>query len=104
MDASRSTTSRPRRFRLGVRGMITAVGAAGMAAAVAVGGSALVGLGGAGDARAEVTALDSALSHTQQIEYFNSDVSGWQTAYAWDARRIGPVAAVQPTSDNRAGF
>jgi methyl-accepting chemotaxis protein len=84
--------------------MITAVGAAGMVAAIAVGGFALSGLGAAGDTRAEVDALGDARSHTQQIEYYNGDVSGWQTAYAWDARRIGPVEAVKPDAGNRAGF
>ena len=84
--------------------MITAVGAAGMVAAIAVGGFALVGLGAAGTTRDTVDALGDARSHTQQIEYYNGDVSGWQTAYAWDARRIGPVEAVKPDAGNRAGF
>jgi len=93
------------RFRsLGVRGMIIAVGAAGMAAAIAVGGFALAGLGSAGTTRAQVNALQAALSNTQDIEFYNGDVSGWQVAYAWDARRIGPVAAVKPDAGNRAGF
>jgi len=84
--------------------MITAVGAAGMAAAITVGGFALAGLDSAGEARDRMSALGQAASHAQEIEYFNADVSGWQTAYAWDARRIGPVAAVQADNGNRAGF
>jgi methyl-accepting chemotaxis protein len=84
--------------------MITAVGAAGMVAALVVGAFALVGLRSGGEARDKVIALTSALSHTQQIEYYNGDVSGWQVAYAWDARRIGPAAAVQPDNGNRAGY
>jgi methyl-accepting chemotaxis protein len=99
---SRSATAR--RSRIGVRGSILAVGAAGMVAALAVGGFALAGLRGAGQTRDEVDALGEARSHTQQIEYYNGDVSGWQVAYAWDARRIGPVAAVAPDAGNRAGF
>src|SRR3954451_6519008 len=98
------THSRRRRTRVGVRGMIAAVGAAGMLAAATVGGFAIAGLDDAGDSRGDVRALDSALSHTQQIEFYNADVSGWQTAYAWDARRIGGAAAVQPDNANRAGF
>src|SRR6476646_10035226 len=98
-----STTDRIRRG-VGVRGMITAVGAAGMVAAIAVGGFALVGLGAAGKTRDTVSALGDARSHTQQVQYYNGDVSGWQVAYAWDARRIGPVAAVKPDAGNRAGF
>jgi methyl-accepting chemotaxis protein len=84
--------------------MIGAVGVAGMVAAVTVGGFAIQGLGNAGDARTKVDALQQARSRTQEIEYYNGDVSGWQVAYAWDARRIGPVAAVKPDAGNRAGF
>src|SRR4051812_49669007 len=50
MDDARPTPPSRRRYRLGVRGMITAVGAAGMAAAVAVGGFALAGLNSGGEA------------------------------------------------------
>ncbi|HEY4568340.1 MAG TPA: methyl-accepting chemotaxis protein [Kribbella sp.] len=98
-----STTTRRRR-RIGVRGNILAVGAGGMAAAIAVGAFAISGLGNAGDALDRVNALDAALTHAQSIETFNADVSGWQVAYAWDARRIGPGAAVAPEAENRAGF
>ncbi|WP_222273326.1 HAMP domain-containing protein, partial [Modestobacter marinus] len=104
MNDTRATTPRPRRTRLGVRGMITAVGAAGMAAAVTVGAFAIAGLSSAGEARDHVSELGQATSHAQEMEYFNADVSGWQTAYAWDARRIGGAAAVQPDNANRAGF
>jgi len=93
-----------RRRALGVRGMITAVGAAGMVVAILVGSFALVALSGAGNARTAVDALNHARSRTQEIEYYNGDVSGWQVAYAWDARRIGPVAAVKPDAGNRAGY
>jgi methyl-accepting chemotaxis protein len=84
--------------------MIASVGAAGLLAAATVGAFALSGLGSAAQARDRVAALEGVRSHVQEIEYFNADVSGWQTAYAWDARRIGPVQAVQADSDNRAGF
>jgi methyl-accepting chemotaxis protein len=100
----RSGTPSRRRRGIGVRGMIAAIGVAGMVAAVTVGGFAVQGLGNAGDARAKVDALQDARSRTQEIEYYNGDVSGWQVAYAWDARRIGPVAAVKPDAGNRAGF
>jgi methyl-accepting chemotaxis protein len=91
--------------RLGVRGQILAVGAAGMAAAVAVGAFAINGLGSAGESLDQVSQLEAATSFVQAIETYNADVSGWQVAYAWDARRIGGAAAVQPTEGgNRAGF
>jgi methyl-accepting chemotaxis protein len=89
----------------GVRGKILAVGAAGMAAAIAVGTFAINGLGSAGESLDEVSAIESAVSWAQTIETFNADVSGWQVAYAWDARRVGGAAAVQETEGgNRAGF
>src|SRR6476620_4808173 len=93
-----------RRRGLGVRAMIGAVGVAGMVAAVAVGAVAVHSLQSAGDTRAQVDALQQARSRTQEIEYYNGDVSGWQVAYAWDARRIGTVEAVKPDAGNRAGF
>jgi methyl-accepting chemotaxis protein len=102
MNTSSSAPLRRRGF--GVRGKILAVGAAGMAAAIAVGTFALSGLSSSGQSRENVNEIQGALGHAQTIEYFNADVSGWQTAYAWDTRRLGPVAAVQPGSDNRAGF
>ena len=89
----------------GVRGKILAVGTAGMVAAVAVGAFAISGLGSAGDSLDKVSELETAASFAQTIETFNADVSGWQVAYAWDARRIGGAAAVQLTEGgNRAGF
>ena len=65
---------------MGVRGSILSVGAAGMAAAVAVGAFALVGLRDGGDSRREVDRLGEALAHAQTMEYYNADVSGWQVA------------------------
>jgi methyl-accepting chemotaxis protein len=89
----------------GVRGKILAVGAAGMAAAIAVGTFAINGLGSAGESLDEVSEMESAVSWAQAIETFNADVSGWQVAYAWDARRVGGAVAVQETEGgNRAGF
>src|SRR4051812_28101662 len=96
-----TTPAAVRRRSLGVRGKILAVGAAGMASAIVVGGFALSGLTGAGDSLSTVNALNGALDHAQNIEMFNADVSGWEIAYAWDARRIGPAAAVAPDSENR---
>src|SRR3954467_15624167 len=86
------------RRSLGVRGKILAVGAAGMAAAVAVGAFAISGLGSAGDSLNKVSELENAASFTQTIQTFNADVSGWQVAYAWDARRIGGAAGAPPTA------
>ncbi|MEV6595549.1 methyl-accepting chemotaxis protein [Actinoplanes sp. NPDC051346] len=46
----------------------------------------------------------------QENKYFNSDVSGWQVAYAWEAALAGPgdpagmAAAVKPDGPSRAGY
>ena len=101
---SESTTP-PRRRRLGVRGSILAVGAAGMAAAIAVGGFAISGLSDAGHALDEVSQVENAATYAQKIGTFNADISGWQVAYGWDVRRIGAVAAMKgDEGSNRAGF
>ena len=99
-----STTAPGRRRGLGVRGKILAVGAAGMAAAIGLGTFAMGELSDGGEALERVGVLGEALSHVETVKYYDGDVSGWQVAYAWDARRIGPVEAVQPDSGNRAGY
>ncbi|ROP32792.1 methyl-accepting chemotaxis protein [Couchioplanes caeruleus] len=40
----------------------------------------------------------------QEIKYFNSDVSGWQVAYAWEAALGDPKEAVKPDAVSRAGY
>ncbi|GIF08209.1 hypothetical protein Asi03nite_57470 [Actinoplanes siamensis] len=40
----------------------------------------------------------------QEIKYFNSDVSGWQVAYAWEAALGDPEKAVKPDAASRAGY
>src|SRR3712207_6305148 len=90
--------------RMGVRGSIFAGGAAGVVAGIAVGGLARSGLGNAGDARGEAGPLGEALPRGQEIQTPNGDVTGRQTPYGWDARRIGGAAAVQDGNANRAGY
>jgi methyl-accepting chemotaxis protein len=75
-----------------------------MAAALAVGGTAIVSARAAGDARHEVEALNQALDHAQKIEYYNADVSGWQAGYAWDVRRLGAAKALAPDNQERKTF
>ncbi len=97
-------TTTPRGRRSGIRPQVLAVGVAGILAAVAVGAVALTGLAGVGHRVADLDRLQDAVSITQSIETANSDVSGWQVAYAWDVRRIGAPAAIAPDAGNRAGF
>ncbi|HEV7826022.1 MAG TPA: HAMP domain-containing protein, partial [Mycobacteriales bacterium] len=84
--------------------MITAIGAVGMIVAIVVGGFALGGFRSAGTTRDEVAALNDVQSRAQEIKYYNADIVGWQSAYAWDTRLIGPAEAVAPDSHNREGF
>jgi methyl-accepting chemotaxis protein len=39
-----------------------------------------------------------------QLKFRNTDLSGWQIAYAWDATKLGGRAAVEDQSPNRKGF
>ena len=48
--------------------------------------------------------LQILMHQVDEQKYYDGDVSGWQVAYAWDAYRIGAAKAVDPASDNRAGF
>ena len=40
----------------------------------------------------------------EEIKYFNSDVSGWQVSYAWEAALGNPADAVAPDAVSRAGY
>jgi methyl-accepting chemotaxis protein len=109
------TTSRPQpaalrharalaRVTRGLRPKILAVGAIGVIAAMVVGGTALVSLQRLQSATQRLDDLQQLSTQLQQVRFYNADVGGWQTAYAWDARKMGPVRAVSDTSTNRAGY
>jgi methyl-accepting chemotaxis protein len=55
-------------------------------------------------AAAHVGELEQLAREVQEIKYFNSDVSGWQVSYAWEAALGAPAAAVQPDGVSRAGY
>ncbi|GIF14769.1 methyl-accepting chemotaxis protein [Actinoplanes teichomyceticus] len=69
--------------------------------AVAIGA---VALNRQSDSAAQVQRLQRLLHQVDEQKYYDADISGWQVAYAWDAYRLGPKVAVDPASDNRAGF
>ncbi|WIM98833.1 methyl-accepting chemotaxis protein [Actinoplanes oblitus] len=69
--------------------------------AVAVGA---VGLNRQSDTAAKVQSLQRLLHQVDEQKYYDADISGWQVAYVWDAYRLGGPQAVDPASDNRAGF
>ncbi|BCY07589.1 methyl-accepting chemotaxis protein [Actinoplanes sp. L3-i22] len=91
-----------RRLRLGGRLSVAfAVVLAMLGVAVAIG---VVGLNRQSSAAAEVQSLQRLLHQVDEQKYYDGDISGWQIAYAWDTYRLDPVTAVNPKSDNRAGF
>ncbi|GII23003.1 hypothetical protein Pme01_26000 [Planosporangium mesophilum] len=52
----------------------------------------------------EVARLAALNRTVMQLKFRNTDLSGWQIAYAWDATLIGGRAATEDQSPNRKGF
>ncbi|SDN82664.1 methyl-accepting chemotaxis protein [Klenkia soli] len=98
------TAAATRGRRFGIRPQVIAVGAAGIVAAAAVGAVGIAGLGTARHHLDSVLEMQGALTVAQRIQTADADISGWQVAYAWDARRVSPLVAIDPTSANRKGF
>ncbi|ACZ22992.1 methyl-accepting chemotaxis protein [Sanguibacter keddieii DSM 10542] len=92
------------RPRYDLRAKILSVGAVGMLVAVAVASAGWAGLTSSQDSNDQIVRLDALRLQVAEVSRYNSDVSGWQVAYAWDASTLGPQAAVAPDSGNRAGF
>ena len=87
-----------------MRGKILAVGAVGIIAALVVG---IIGIGAARTSASharQVQDLQQLVTAVKQINFYNADVTGWQLAYAWDARRVSPAEAVDPQASNRGGY
>jgi methyl-accepting chemotaxis protein len=100
-----TTTDEPAPSRgAGLRTKILALGAIGVAAAVGVGLLAGSTMSSLQRSAQELDQLHGLRSWVQDVKYFNADVTGWQTAYAWDARKAGPAAAIDPANANRAGY
>jgi methyl-accepting chemotaxis protein len=51
----------------------------------------------------EVAHLLSLTTDVQELRYYGTDISGWQIAYAWDIRRLGPDQA-RDDAPSRKGF
>ncbi|KSW19428.1 methyl-accepting chemotaxis protein [Cellulomonas sp. B6] len=98
-----SSTARTSRIG-GVRAKILAVGAAGVASALLTGGVALVGVSSLNSATERIDELLAATQAVGEVRMYNSDVNGWQSAYAGDAHRVGGPAAVLPTSESRRQY
>ncbi|WP_263119986.1 methyl-accepting chemotaxis protein [Cellulomonas sp. RIT-PI-Y] len=93
-----------RRRWAGVRVKVLGVAAVGAATAVLVGLGSQVVLGHVVSANDQLARLQELSTEVGEIRTMNSDVSGWQTAYAWDTRKIGGPEAVSDDNPNRAGF
>ncbi|GAA4978185.1 methyl-accepting chemotaxis protein [Kineococcus glutinatus] len=91
-----------RRARVGTR-LALAFGVV-LALLVATGAAALASISAQSRSLAEQRQMTQLLRFVDEQRFYNGDVSGWQVAYAWDARRIGLPEAVEDSSDNRAGF
>ncbi|WP_432545457.1 methyl-accepting chemotaxis protein [Kineococcus sp. SYSU DK004] len=91
-----------RRLRVGAR-LALAFGVV-LALLGATGATALVGIARQSASLDEQRDLQRVVGYVQEQRFWNADVTGWQTAYAWDSYRAGPAEAVEATSDNRAGF
>jgi methyl-accepting chemotaxis protein len=91
-----------RRLRLGARlGACFAVVLVLLGVVVAIG---VIALQRQSDSAGRVRDLQTLRKQVDEQKYYDGDISGWQIAYAWDAYRLGPQQAVDPKSDNRAGF
>ncbi|WP_432457698.1 methyl-accepting chemotaxis protein [Cellulomonas iranensis] len=100
---SRTPAAGPARRR-GLRATILAIGAAGVASAVLTGGVAFAGVAALDRATSRIDDLLDATQAVGEVRMFNSDVSGWQTAYAWDTRRLGGPEAVAADAASRQGY
>ncbi|WP_433383729.1 methyl-accepting chemotaxis protein [Actinoplanes sp. CA-142083] len=65
---------------------------------------AVVALQRQSDSTAKVRDLQVLRKQVDEQKYYDADISGWQLAYAWDVYRLNPQKAVDPKSDNRAGY
>ncbi|MCI2237021.1 methyl-accepting chemotaxis protein, partial [Kineococcus sp. TRM81007] len=91
-----------RRVRVGTR-LALAFGLV-LVLLLATGTAALVGIAEQSRSVEHQRDITDLVRYAEQQRFYAADVSGWQAAYAWDTYRLGLPGAVDPTSDNRAGF
>ncbi|KGM10050.1 chemotaxis protein [Cellulomonas carbonis T26] len=85
-------------------GRFLAVGAVGVLGAVAVTAASGIGARAVAEEVAVLDGLATVTSSIQDMRMYNSDVTGWQVAYAGDVRKMGGAAAVDDENLNRAGY
>ncbi|WP_149204041.1 methyl-accepting chemotaxis protein [Actinotalea subterranea] len=100
MSSSATAATRSRSLRT----KLLALGGIGVLAAALVAAVALSALASMQTATRSLIELGELRSWVQEMKFYNADVSGWQTAYAWEARKAGPREAVDPENANRAGY
>ncbi|WP_432486005.1 methyl-accepting chemotaxis protein [Kineococcus esterisolvens] len=95
-------SSQLRRVRVGTR-LALAFGLV-LALLLATGAAALAGIAEQSRSVKQQRDVTELVRFIEEQRFWDADVSGWQVAYAWDARRLGLPEAIDPTSGNRAGF
>lgn len=89
---------------VGLGGKVVAIGAMGVLLAIGVTATAWITESVQATQTAHLTRLYDLRLQIADIARYNSDVTGWQTAYAWDASTLGPQEAVAPGAANRQGY
>lgn len=105
-DAAEDTPRAARRSRRGasLAVKIQLVSLVSLGAALLVSAVAFVALASLVSATRSVTELQTLQHDVEQIRFHAADVRAWQTAYAWDARRLGPAVAASAKNPNRSGY
>jgi methyl-accepting chemotaxis protein len=93
-----------RRLNLGIRGKLLLIGLVGVLGAVAIGAVGVRNASDAHRAAGELRTINNLAMKVKDVNFENGDITGWQLAYALDARRFSPQKAIDPTNPNRAGF
>ncbi|ACV08028.1 methyl-accepting chemotaxis protein [Jonesia denitrificans] len=90
--------------RIGLHAKILATGAIGIAVAVLLAALSWFTTTTMTNNMHDADELADLRLQIADVSRYNSDVTGWQTAYAWDASTLGPAEAVADHSANRKGY
>ncbi|KGM14420.1 chemotaxis protein [Cellulomonas bogoriensis 69B4 = DSM 16987] len=88
----------------GLTGRFLLVGAVGVIGALSIAATSTVAARAVATELVMMDELNGVMASVQEVRMYNSDVTGWQVAYAGDVRRIGGAAAVAESNLNRAGY
>ncbi len=90
--------------RMNLRGKVLFVGVLGIVVSIAMTGGGWVATAFTLHFQQVSRTISDAQLDVAAIDRYNSDVTGWQTAYAWDASTLDPQTAVNASNPNRAGY